>query len=315
MKLVFLVAPLFFLVACSKQSDPPIKIAINPWPGYEYLFLAQELNFFQEQNLNIELVPFGSLSDAQRAYVNKRVDGMASTIIEVVQASVYGDRPLKIVLVPDYSNGGDVVVARSDVSSIEKLKGKNIGAEVSSLGIYMLHRTLAKAGLSFEDIHLVNVEQSSAKDAFVQNRIDAFVTYPPYSLNLLKLENMRTIFTSAEIPFDVIDTLSLAADLLTKDPTLVPKLHQAWQKALDYAAAHPNEANQIMADRQGISVEEFTSILCDVHIINQTEQKAIYADKDALQNKAIDVCEVLNHVGSIEQACNELPNLVYQGSL
>ncbi len=29
--------------SCSQQEPQPLRIAANPWPGYEYFFLAQEL--------------------------------------------------------------------------------------------------------------------------------------------------------------------------------------------------------------------------------------------------------------------------------
>ena len=132
------VCVLALLTACAKKEPRPITIAINPWPGYELLYLAEKKQFFEKVGANIKLYQLGSLSDAQRAYLNGQVDGLTSTLIEAVQAQVLGGQALKIIMVPDYSNGGDVIVSNKSASSISDLKGKTIGCEVSSLGIYIL---------------------------------------------------------------------------------------------------------------------------------------------------------------------------------
>jgi hypothetical protein len=45
---------------------------------------------------------------------------------------------LKVIPIPDYSNGGDVIIADTRIGNMLGLKGKRIGCEVSSLGIYIL---------------------------------------------------------------------------------------------------------------------------------------------------------------------------------
>jgi NitT/TauT family transport system substrate-binding protein len=316
MKRILILIGLSVIIAgCSQQSDPAVKIAINPWPGYEYLVLAQQQGIFQDIGINVEFVPFSSLSDAQRAYISGRVDGLASTMIEVVQSQVFSKRPLTIALLADYSNGGDLVVAISQIDSVAALKGKRVGAEVSSLGIYMLHRTLSSAGLTLNDIELVNIEQSAALKAFNEQRIDAFVTYPPYSIELLKLKGMHSIFSSAKIPFDIIDTVSVASDVIKTNPDFVPLLHKGWQLALDFAAANPEQANAIMANREGIQVDEFTAVLGEIHVLNRIEQKMLFEDSATLQQKIMDVCKVLVLVDAISYECSNLPNMIYQGKL
>lgn len=303
---------LCLLAGCTHKPEPAIRLAINPWPGYEFLFLAAQQGYFKEVGLDVELIPFNSLSDAQRAYIGGRVDGFASTMIEAVQSQVLSRRPLQVVMVPDYSNGGDVVIARKPIASPADLKGKRIGAEVSSLGIYMLHRTLASAGLTLADIELANIEQIRGPQAFSDGLIDAYVTYPPFSVKILEDPATRVIFTSAQIPYDIIDTISISTDTLQSHPQLVPKLYRAWQMALDYARDNPQRAHALMATRQGISVEAFTAALDDIHVIDSVEQYRLFSQPDALQQKAVDVCNVLTAVEAIRFDCQTLPFIIYR---
>lgn len=305
----------FCMYACTDKAPPKVKIALNPWPGYEFLFLAEQKGFFEQVGLNATLVQLGSLSDAQRSYINGHSDGLTSTIIEAVQAQVLGNRPLEIVMVPDYSNGGDVIIARNEFANIETLKGKTIGAEVSSLGIYLLQRALAKSGLDLKDVNIINVEQMNGGKMMLSKKIDAFVSYPPVSIDILKNEGFHTIFSSAEIPKEIIDTISISKTALSQNPEFVKRLHKAWQMALDYYENHPEEALQIMAQREGISTTDFESVLSDLKIVNLAGQKAIFQSPKKLQQSVLEVCQTLVDIDALATNCKELPNLVYQEGL
>jgi NitT/TauT family transport system substrate-binding protein len=310
----FLVLFVFF-VGCAKQDDKPVTIAINPWPGYEFLFLAEQLGYFDEVGAPIKLVQLASLGDGQRAYINGRVDGMASTLIEAVQAEHLGGAPLKVVLVADYSNGGDVIVADSGLKNVAELKGRAVGCEVSSLGVFVLQRALTKAGLTLDDVTVINTEQADGQSSLKDGKIDAFVSYPPYSVNVLKDKRYQTLFSSAEIPFEIVDTVSISETVLKKYPQLVSKLHAAWQMALDFTRDNPEQAYQIMAERQGISPEDFKAVLADLVILGRNEQQALFLDSAKLDASAHSVCTTLVHIESLTVDCDQQRSLIYRGSI
>ncbi len=306
---------LVILVGCSKQESKPITISINPWRGYEFLFLAEELGFFEQVGAPIKLVQLASLGDAQRAYINGRVDGMASTLIEAVQAEHLGGAPLKVVLVADYSNGGDVIVTDSDIPSVGDLKGRPVGCEVSSLGVFVLQRALAKAGLTLDDVTVVNTEQADGQALLNEGKIEAFVSYPPYSVNVLKDKRYHVLFSSAEIPFEIVDTVSISEAVLEVHPLLVRKLHAAWQMALDYTRDNPDQAYRIMAEREGISIEDFKAVLGDLVILGQNEQRALFLDSAKLDASVNSVCSTLVHTESLTVDCDQQRSLIYRGSI
>jgi len=38
------------------KKDSPIRIALNVWPGYAYVFIAQEKGFYKENKVDVELI-------------------------------------------------------------------------------------------------------------------------------------------------------------------------------------------------------------------------------------------------------------------
>ncbi len=295
---------------CTSNSSKSVKIAINSWPGYEFLYLAQKVGIYDQLGLNIELIELDSLSDVQRAYVNGYADGFASTVIEAVQAEVLSERPLKIILVPDYSNGGDVIIAPNGLSSIKDLKGKTVGAEVSSLGIFLLDRALALHGLSLNDVNIVNIEQLNGEQKMLAGEIDAFVTYPPVSVNILKHKRFHKIFTSAEIPNEIIDTVAVSETVLKKQPDFSQKLRKAWGLAINYYQANPQEAIQLMAEREGISPAEFKEVLSDLHIVSEQAQNRLFKNPEMLVRSTNAVCKTLVHIEAINTDCATISRIV-----
>ncbi|WP_299794993.1 ABC transporter substrate-binding protein [uncultured Shewanella sp.] len=304
------------LTACGQEKpQQPISIAINPWPGYELLYLAETKGFYEKVGINIKLVQTATLSDAQRAYINGRVDGFTSTIVEAVQAQEFGGAPLTVVLLADYSNGGDVILGNQSFESISDLKGKRVGCEVSSLGIYILARALAVYDMSLDDVQVVNMEQGNAHKAIATGEIDAVVTYPPYSFDMLndKALSNHLIFTTAEIPNEILDTVSISKEVIALNPDLIPKLQQAWQMAMDYLDKHPQEAVKLMAEREQISESEFNQALTDIHLLTSMEQKQLLADQQTLTKLSKSVCNTLNQVDAFDSSCQHVESLFKPG--
>ena len=312
----FKILLLFFLISlssCSQKEEQVVAVAINPWPGYEILYLAEKLGYFKDVGANVKLVQLSSLADAQRAYISGRTEGFGSTLIESVQSQFLGGKPGKVVMVPDYSNGGDVILTNKSLTSVADLRDKRVGAELASLGLYLLHRALTQQGLSVEDVTLINTEQLRGKDALDSGKIDAFVSYPPASIDVLADDNYHVIFSSSEIPGDIIDVVTLSDEVIQRHPTLPGKLMEAWQRALDYANANPDQAFAIMAEREGVSSEDFAIVFREeLKILSADEQITLFKKPEILQQKADDVCQLMKELNSITGDCADIADLIYQ---
>lgn len=281
------------LTSCARPvQSPTIRIAINPWPGYEFLYLAAQKGYFEAEGLDIELLELASLADVKRVFEQGRADGMASTAIEVVQVASTLDTQIHVVLIPDYSDGGDVIVAKDPISTPADLKGKKVGVEIGLLGSYILSRALNTNGISADDVIEINVEQLSAEQALLSGQIDAMVTYPPFSTAILKRTSIRQIFSTAEIPGEVIDTVSIRGGAITDLPAWRARFHNAWQRALDFAAESPDEAYRIMAEREGITAQDFADALTGMTILDKRAQSTILGSKKLTDNLQR-VCETL----------------------
>lgn len=83
--------------------------------------------------------------------------------------------------------------------------------------------------------------------------------------------------------------------------------------AYDYLKQYPDDATQIMAERENISKFEFSQALSDIHILNNTEQHNLLKNQDNLITLAQSVCDTLNKVGVFDSSCEHIKTLFYSG--
>lgn len=292
------------LTGCSpSQKQEKIRIVFNPWPGYEFLYLAQEKGYFKANGLDVEMVPAASLSDGLRAFMSGKVNGMASTMSEIVKAIVDHNAQVTPLLITNYSDGSDVIVAKKELENIHQLKGKPIGLERDSLGAYMLYRALQKEGMQFSDVVQVHAEQSEGKKLLEKGIIEAFVSYPPASLEIIEDPKYKIIFDSSLIPKEVIDLVVVKTGSIKDFQGFQSKMHQSWQQAVDFYRNNTQEAAGMLAKREGISTEDFIATINDLIIVQKNEQQQLLT-KTTLMDNITATCNLI--YGDAFEQCKEL---------
>jgi NitT/TauT family transport system substrate-binding protein len=263
------------LGACWTPEVPELRIGINPWPGYEFLYLARQQGLFDSTVVRVRLLEFASLTDARRAYERGQLDGFASTVIEVLQARDHSTRRPVITLVTDYSDGADVVIARRGLADVQALRGHRVGVEVGSLNVYLLALAMERNGASLSDVKLVHLDLLQMADALRRGEVDAVVTYPPASLESLRLPGARALFSSRQVPGEIVDVVSVDSSVLAARGPAVAELRRGFERARLYAVAHPEAAYGVMAAPEGLTAEEFGTALQDgVRLVGLEEQAA-----------------------------------------
>jgi NitT/TauT family transport system substrate-binding protein len=215
------------------------------------------LGYFDERQTR--LTEYTSTSEICRGFGNGTIDAGLVTLDEALQLAQ--DIPdLRVVLVLDISNGGDVIMAKPEIATLKDLKGHRVGAETSAMGAYMLMRALQFAELTPQDVQIVPMEFSEHELALKQGSVDAVVTYEPTRTKLRSF-GARQIFDSSKIPGEIVDVMVVRDAFLQAHPEAVKHCLQGYYRARAYLKEKPQEAAQIAAPRAKIRPEEFLASL------------------------------------------------------
>lgn len=259
-----------------KSQPGVLTIGTNVWPGYEPLYLARDLGYYDDA---IRLVEYSSATQVIRALRNNLIDIGALTLDEALLLRQHRV-PVDVILVTDVSHGGDAILAKPEIESLSALRGRRIGVENTALGAYVLTRALDQANLTLTDVELVSLEVDNQVTAYSEHRIDAVVTFEPVRSILLK-QGARTLFDSREIPGEIVDVLVAHPSQLQEKAGTVETLIDGWFQALQYLEEHPQDASQRMAPRLALTPEEVLASYEGLKLPDRAENRAMFGDGTA----------------------------------
>jgi len=179
--------------------------------------------------------------------------------------------PPVVVLALDYSFGGDAVVGRAGIASPAALRSRVVAYEESALGSYVLERALARGGLAESDVTLRNLLPEEAEAAFRKGKVDAVVTYEPFLGRLLEVPGTTVLFSSREIPGEIVDVLAARPAAIGARRDDFRRVARAWFRAVEEFRARPVESAAIMARHENIGTEEFLRALAGCHLPDRGE--------------------------------------------
>ncbi len=286
-RVVLLGFVLLCLVLTGCKDKAPLRIGLNPWPGYQFLHLAEERGYFADEGVNVRLLQFGSLGDTRRAFERRQLDGMCCTLSEVLATYRHSDRKPKVVLVIDYSDGADVIVAREPINRVEDLRGQVVAAQPGTVDNFFVTRALQKAGLPLDAVKLHPMASPNMPMAFARGEIAAAVTYAPLADELLKQPGAKVIFTSKAIPREIVDVLAVGTTVPSSRHADLVGIGRALDRAIQFTEEHPEEACRIMARHSGATPETFAAGLDGVRMVRSREQ-SVYFTRGGILEKSID---------------------------
>ncbi|MBT7592756.1 MAG: ABC transporter substrate-binding protein [Candidatus Scalindua sp.] len=244
-------------LSCSKVgSQTPVVIGINPWTGYDPLILAESKNLFQKNNVNVEIKRYGSAQEEMQAMRNGVLYGAALTMDEAVSLHESGC-PVKAVLVIDYSMGGDMLIGQKSITDMQSLKAKKIGYEGTVVGEFLLQRALKANNIKEWEVKLIEVKAENWLTTFREHGVDAMVCYNPTSTILLNRYEGNLLFSSKDIPFEIIDILVFSESFFHSNKSAIVKVAKTWFEALEYINGNPDEASEIITSEKQITLAEF----------------------------------------------------------
>ena len=106
------------------SGGPALKIAYSDWPGWVAWEIAIQKGWFKEEGVEVDFKWFEYVPSME-AYSAGKVDACAMTNGDALVTGSSGS-PSVAILLNDYSNGNDMIVAKSGIEKVEQLKG-NIG--------------------------------------------------------------------------------------------------------------------------------------------------------------------------------------------
>lgn len=203
---------------------------------------------------------------------------------------------VKVVAAYSRSPKAFFVMAGADgPQTIEALKGRKVAGPKGTTLNQLLAAALASKGMTLADVEYVNMDLPSARAALLAGQVDA-ATLAGNNALAVEAAGGRVV-ASGEGLIAPTAVIAVRGAFLKEHPELVALYLEAHRKALAFVAAHPEEALEIAARDQKISLADarkqfpwydFSPELTDADIANLAADQAFMVEAGMLA-KTIDI--------------------------
>lgn len=240
----------------NNDSGTAVKLGFSAWPGWFPWQITADEGIFDQNNVQVDLKWFDGYLESINTLNAQQIDANSQTLGDTV-SSIAGGADQVIVLVNDNSTGNDKIIVSEGINTVQDLKGKKVAAEEGTVDHFLLLLGMKEAGLKPEDIEFVPLETGSAAAAFVAGQVDAVAVFAPFTTQALSRPNSKELFSSKDFPGSISDHLVFTRKFVEENPEKVQAMVDSWFATLDYINTNPDRANEIMAQRAGVSVDEY----------------------------------------------------------
>lgn len=298
-------------------AGPVLKIAYSDWPGWVAWEVAARKGWFAEAGVSVELVWF-EYAPSMEAFAAGTVDAVSMTNGDAMVLGAAG-KASKAVVINDYSDGNDMVIARPGIDSIKALKGKKIGVELNLVDHLLLLKALEAHGLSESDVTLINMPTNDTPQALAAGGVDAIAAWNPVAAQTLQqVAGSKPLFTSHEVPGLIYDALFVDPASLEKRRDDWRKVAEVWFRCVEYInnPATQADAVAIMAARVGTAPERYQRFLAGTHLLDLDGNLRVLAPGSGL-GSVLGSSEIVNQFNVSKRVYAELqqPSTFFEPSL
>jgi len=261
------------------------------------------------------------------AFVAKNIDACTMTNMEALDMPAAAGVDSTVVIVGDYSNGNDAVLARNNVA-LAQLPGKPILLVQKTVSEYLLERAMVLNGLDSQLPHLklLNTSDSDIVGAFLGDKSNQVaVTWKPLVSEILDQDRgVKELFDSSRIPEEILDLLVIRTDVLKRPDgsglKFAKAIAGAWYETVAQIAAANAQAISGSAAASGDSVASYKEQLRTTYLYSTPQAAAQFAQGKELKQKMDLVRQFCfrhgllgQNVGSVDDVAVLYPDGAIQG--
>jgi NitT/TauT family transport system substrate-binding protein len=318
-----------------KNGKPVIEFPINVWPGWAPIIVAnagldanddsvfaKKYGFYVHLSVVDDPVKARDLFAAGQSHV---LWGTLDMIALFAPELAKDTRTLPVVCQQiDWSAGGDGVVARGEIHSVNDLrssggKRKKVVLAQNSPSHYLIMSLLIDAGIDPGDVDFKwAADAPSAAKIFVQDpSYDAFVGWSPDIYNVSeKLKGTRLVVTTGTANHLIADVWAVRNDFYRDHPREVAGLVQGIFEGMDTVRKDPKLAARALAKAFNLPEEDCIKMVGsdggiadgDAHLTNYRENAKFFLDPfnpanfEVVWNSSSTIYKSLGTIGSIVPA-------------
>ncbi len=274
---VAFVAGAFLVASCSPSPAPEaqrkefsigwsIYAGWMPWPYAQQAGIVKK--WADKYGIKINVVQVNDYVESVNQYTAGKFDGVTVANMDALTIPAAGGKDTSAIIVGDYSNGNDGILLKG-ADNLAAIKGRQTYLVELSVSHYLLARGLQSVGMKMTDVKTVNTSDADIVSAFGAKDVTAAVAWNP-QLSVMKAgPGVKQVYSSADIPGEILDLLVVDTATLKANPNLGKALAGIWYETvalMQRQDAQGKAARAAMAKLAGGTPQEFDGQLTTTYL-------------------------------------------------
>lgn len=246
-----------------------IRLGVMPYQDYlTVVALGDAMGWFEAEGLQLDVTVLDWYDKTNEALASNSVDIASSTLDSRIGAAATFTGAKQFMLGYSYEGFGLLTRADSDFKTYEdvvaagtpqdqavaevagQLKGKTVIFPASGSSLVLVASTLAAAGLSLDDINVVDMNVDQGLSAFLGGNGDFYLGGTPQRVKAVK-EGNRVLVDATNLPASAIELAGFAAtdQFIADHSDALLKFIEIWYRGINYVKENPDDGYQRIVDK------------------------------------------------------------------
>lgn len=287
------IATTLAISGCNAAKGPRMTFMLdtNILPKHGIFFAAATQGFYEEADLNIEIIPGTGSQDTAKAVGTGRAQFGFADFGASASVRAGGADVKQLAVIHAESPFAVVTTADSDIRSWKDLKGKTVAGEPGGSTTVLFPVVEKMAGLKKGDVKVVHAAGTAKVPGLLAGKWDAtlayFVSDPPVLLS--EGVTPRSLKWS-DVGFELYSNGLVTSDkMIRKDPDAVKRFVQATSEGVKWACDNQKDAAQALTEEVGEidmkGARAGIQAACEILWIPETEKNGLgYMTRDGVEN-------------------------------
>lgn len=288
----------------ASTDDATINLSLDEWIGWATILQAEANGYYEAEGIDVNINVVNDATQSSNALIKGDLNAAGYTINRTAFLSnKFTEAGVDIVMpfITNYSNGGDGIIAKSSIQSVEDLVDAKIGCSQFSEAHTLILWFVDKSDLSQEDkdkiidnLIFFNTADEAA-NAFFAGEIDVAATWEPYLSQAQAMTDAHVLFSTESSSSLVMDGIVFRKDFAEAHPDVIEKFIRATLKASELYDTDFDSIREVMP---------MFSTSTDEEIIENTKNARLATwkdNKDLLNGTAktiyTDMCDIWESIG------------------
>ncbi len=285
---------LLWCVGTAGAQAPSFTVGWSVYAGWNPYFYMQKSGILKKwadkYGVQIKVQRFDYAASLD-SFVSKNIEACAMTNMEALDLPAAAGVDSTVVIMGDYSNGNDQVLVRGGLT-FATLPGHRVMLVEKTVSEYLLERGMVLSGnqAKLGGLKLLNTSDSDIAPAFLNNKSnEAVVTWKPLVSQILVDKSVHPIFTSAQIPGEILDLLVVRTEVLNRPDgqKFAKAITGAWYETIERLSGGPQQAEalKVSAGASGDSVDSYREQLKTTALFTTPKAAADFTASPVLKQK------------------------------